>query len=1058
MTDFILAMEARVKADQAKAALAGVKTDITAVGTAAKEASVDSAKIGPALENGARGASPAVQALQKELLSLADAVRATAADSAAIDAKLTPAAISAKRAFEGLNASIDPLYASSMRYNQALSVIDAALRENVISEKQAERAAAAVAAQFLGVEAAAKGASPHVATLGREMAGVGTGSALGGNGARMMAMQLSQVGQQTMATGNFVQALAIQLPDIGLAFGAVGTAVGLLAGVALPVLMSAFGGTSGTAATLDEGLSELLTSISDYERFSKQAAESTVELGLKFGDFAGQVRGFSEYMRGVSLGKSLDDMKTTIEPLKGGLADIVKQFRDLEQAQKVLTQAYAGGDPEKIASAKEIFEILHGGMMQSAADLGLTVDQALRLATAIDQMGSAKSLSDMRDKAAEALSVLQQMVPVGLELPAPLRETAAALQQIVEQTAAATSEQDNLIQNAMAAGTAIWESVSAVEALVSAAPGEGWLSGAISDAARLAGKLWDAVDAAAAARAEKANAWLESNQSGGASYMASQYSQYGAGHRAMDTAVAASSDLYWQPSLRTSSGRGGKGGSGGGGGAADPDSFKALTDAAEKAMATLEAAVASIHEKVALGLMTTAEGTKAIASAKEQAATSIAELIPKLEKANDVAGPKAAAAVGKWRAEVKALIGDLGLAGAELSEKLSSNFEKAFAAFLSGAKGGKAAMADFKNFILQQLAEIAAQKFTSNIISPLLDSLVGGIFGVGAGGGGGTGSMGLPMPFAKGGAPDAPLSAYANSVVDKPTLFPMANGGVGEMGEAGREAILPIGDGGVLAKAGSKETRLPLERGGDGRLGVRLPDGLAKAFSQAPDEAFARGGVPGKAKLPESIASLFSTAEEQPASPRAEAPRKTANLSVIFGLDGGGGQSPLGKAMASEFSKVLASQGVAAPTTPPRHPVNLAQMFGMDAAGSGAKDMPVASYGGSIIDRPGFFPLAKATSDLRPEAQSDPAAQRSDNADARRTVGKGGAGSPVTVNVINNAQGTKTTQRERTEGGMSIIDVVIEQVEASIAGNIAQGRGPMPDALSGTYGLSRIGS
>ena len=964
MTDFILAMEARVKADQAKAALAGVKTDITAVGTAAKEASVDSAKIGPALENGARGASPAVQALQKELLSLADAVRATAADSAAIDAKLTPAAISAKRAFEGLNASIDPLYASSMRYNQALSVIDAALRENVISEKQAERAAAAVAAQFLGVEAAAKGASPHVATLGREMAEVGTGSALGGNGARMMAMQLSQVGQQTMATGNFVQALAIQLPDIGLAFGAVGTAVGLLAGVALPVLMSAFGGTSGTAKTLDEGLSELLTSISDYERFSKQAAESTVELGLKFGDFAGQVRGFSEYMRDVTLGKSLDEMKATIDPLKGGLADIVKQFRDLDQAQKTLTQAYAGGDPEKIASAKEIFDILHGGMMQSAADLGLTVDQALRLATAIDQMGNAKPMTELRDKAAEALSVLQQMVPVGSELPAPLRDMAAALQEIVESTARATSGQDNLIQNAIAAGTAIWESVSAVEALVSAAPGEGWLSGAISDAVRLAGKMWDVVDAAAAARAEKANAWLESNQSGGSSYMASQYSQYGAGHRAMDTAVAASSDLYWQPSLRSSSGRGGKGGGGGGGGgAADPDSFKALTDAAEKAMATLEAAVASIHEKVALGLMTTAEGTKAIASAKEQAATSIAELIPKLEKANDVAGPKAAAAVGKWRAEVKGLVVDLGIAGSELSEKLSSNFEKGFASFLSGAKRGKAAMADFKNFILQQLAEIAAQKFTSNIISPLLDSLVGGIFGGGAGGSGGTGSMGLPNPFkfAKGGAPDALLSDWANSVVDKPTRFPMANGGVGEMGEAGREAILPIGDGGVLAKVGARETRLPLERGADGRLGVRLPDGLAQMF--------AKGGVPDATNLP-----------------------------------------------------------------------------------------VIAAYSGSIVDRPTFFPTAKGSSDFKSAVSMEPSAQGARGADGKPGVRAPGVAVPVTVNVINNAQGTKTTQQQRTEGGMSIIDVVIEQVEATMAGNLTQGRGPMSDAMSTTFGLSRIGS
>ena len=70
----------------------------------------------------------------------------------------------------------------------------------------------------------------------------------------------------------------------------------------------------------------------------------------------------------------------------------------------------------------------------------------------------------------------------------------------------------------------------------------------------------------------------------------------------------------------------------------------------------------------------------------------------------------------------------------------------------------------------------------------------------------------------------------------------------------------------------------------------------------------------------------------------------------------------------------------------------------------------------------------------------------------------GGGGTPVVVNVINNASGTKATESRRSEGGMNIVDVVIEQVEATIAGNISQGRGPVPDALSSTFGLSRIGS
>jgi len=49
--------------------------------------------------------------------------------------------------------------------------------------------------------------------------------------------------------------------------------------------------------------------------------------------------------------------------------------------------------------------------------------------------------------------------------------------------------------------------------------------------------------------------------------------------------------------------------------------------------------------------------------------------------------------------------------------------------------------------------------------------------------------------------------AYGGTVVRKPTLFPMANGGVGLMGEAGAEAILP------------------LRRGSNGKLGVQSTGG-----------------------------------------------------------------------------------------------------------------------------------------------------------------------------------------------------------------------------------------
>lgn len=80
-----------------------------------------------------------------------------------------------------------------------------------------------------------------------------------------------------------------------------------------------------------------------------------------------------------------------------------------------------------------------------------------------------------------------------------------------------------------------------------------------------------------------------------------------------------------------------------------------------------------------------------------------------------------------------------------------------------------------------------------------LGSLVSGVLGI------------FGIASAKGNVFASPgLHAYANSVVSQPTFFPFASG-IGLMGEAGPEAIMP------------------LRRGADGRLGVSAPGGGGNA-------------------------------------------------------------------------------------------------------------------------------------------------------------------------------------------------------------------------------------
>lgn len=912
MADFLLSMEMRVQADQAKAAVAAMKGDLKGIGTAAKEASVDAAQIGPAIQ---KGATTAAEALDKKEAKLAE--------------------------------------------------LRARLAEVTAAERTAGQAATDLAAQISALEAeigqggkggsGGTGASGAVGNLVANLNDVGMMMMAGQNPLQLAIQQGSQITQVIgpMGASGAVKALGdalmSMLNPINLA-----TYAAIAAGA---VFVQWLTSSTGEAKTLDAAIDDVQASI---QRLKEIGGQNLQDVKEDFGNITPEVARLRAEISGLGNAQALLAMKDAFRALKGevegdwlntdagqvaellnvrwqrfengapkiGINPVIREFQaSLEKLQDTR------GVSEQLAVVRQIneqFVAATGGIdnMNSAqmAYYGqiLATEEALRRMVAAQEAAARKAAEERRAaglendrwddrmgggaqyeppveasaeyraaERAEAQALIEELrrqaevqelinfygedsVQVAkaraeaereafVEMTRTRRVSAELKEELIRAYDAAAAleawnmasplEKATSVARALgdALGISLSDAQAAMASLVASAPGGGWLNGAIGDAARLGSTLWDAARAAAAARGGSV---VSANPSKGPAFE-------GGGRSGSTLPPYIPPALTLDQIIARDAPRGGSGAGGGGG--ADPDSFGALSAAAEKAMATLEEAVAAINEKVRLGLMSTAEGTKAIASAKDQAANAIAALIPKLERASDAAGPKAAAAVAKWRAEVRGLVVDLGEAGSELSEKLSNSFEKSFAAFLTGAKSGKAAMADFKNFILQQMAEIAAQKFTSSVITPILDSIIGGLSG---------GSVPI-IPHAKGGILGGPgISAYSGTIVDQPTFFPMAKGAFGLMGEAGPEAVMP------------------LSRGADGKLGVRA---------------------------------------------------------------------------------------------------------------------------------------------------------------------SGGGAAPVTVNVINNAQGTKATSRERQEGGMSIVDVVIEQVEAQIAGNIAQGRGPMPDALSATFGLSRVG-
>lgn len=111
---------------------------------------------------------------------------------------------------------------------------------------------------------------------------------------------------------------------------------------------------------------------------------------------------------------------------------------------------------------------------------------------------------------------------------------------------------------------------------------------------------------------------------------------------------------------------------------------------------------------------------------------------------------------------------------------------------------GRASFTDFTKSILTDITKMIVQM-------SIFNGLKSGLSGTWLGN-----AMGM-APNATGGVYTSPgLSAYSNSIVSSPTVFPFAKGGapnIGLMGEAGSEAIMP------------------LKRGPDGNLGVRAYGG-----------------------------------------------------------------------------------------------------------------------------------------------------------------------------------------------------------------------------------------
>jgi hypothetical protein len=160
----------------------------------------------------------------------------------------------------------------------------------------------------------------------------------------------------------------------------------------------------------------------------------------------------------------------------------------------------------------------------------------------------------------------------------------------------------------------------------------------------------------------------------------------------------------------------------------------------------------------------------------------------------------------------------------------------------------------------------------------------------------------------------------------------------------------------------------------------------------------------------------------------------------------------LADSIISDMVRMVVQQNITKPLAAAFGSFDLFSMFGFAQGGTPGG---TSAWRNQVVDSPTFFAFAKGG--VMGEAGPEAIMPLTRGPDGNLGVRAHGSGGNVTVNVINNANGTKATARETTDGdGNKMIEVFIEQVKDAIASDITRGTGTVPDAMSSTYGLNRV--
>ncbi len=298
---------------------------------------------------------------------------ATAAERAAMaQAEQTRAVASAKASYQSLRASIDPVYASSKRYEAGLETLNAALAQNLIGEREHARALQLLDAQLAGT--------------GRQMGAAGTASARMSMAFSNASFQVQDFFVQIAAGTDWLRALSMQLPQLLGAFGFAGklamwgAGLGTLVAVGAAVAPMLFR-MGANAKEAKDAVDDLSEAVSRYKRMAEASEQSSADLAAQYGSLAGKSRELAVFLTELAQIDALNKADEALKKLATTYGGFSRELKDqqMRPGANAYSLMFGGWD-------KTFVDQFDATVQKLQRSFGLTRAEAEQLANALSAL------------------------------------------------------------------------------------------------------------------------------------------------------------------------------------------------------------------------------------------------------------------------------------------------------------------------------------------------------------------------------------------------------------------------------------------------------------------------------------------------------------------------------------------------------------------------------------------------------------------------------------------------------------------------------------------------